>query len=60
MIWFRGESDISIVNTGEFSARHINNFWNYKGVDAKGIAAAIDADATRLVGIGFLPGSNET
>lgn len=60
MIWFRGESEISIVNTVEFSARHINNFWNYRGVDAKAIAAAIDADATRLVGIGFLPGSNET
>lgn len=60
MIWMRGESEVSIVNTLEFSARHINNFWNYKGVDARAIAAAIDADATRLVGIGFLPGSNET
>ena len=60
MIWLRGESEISIVNTREFSARHINNFWNYKGVDAKAIAAAIDAEATRLVGIGFIPGSNET
>lgn len=60
MIWFRGEAEISIVNTMDFSARHINNFWNYRGVDARAIAAAIDSDATRLVGIGFLPGSNET
>ena len=29
IIWFRGESEISIVNIAEFSARHINNFWNY-------------------------------
>lgn len=59
MIWMRGRSEISIVNTFDFSARHINNFWNYRGRDANAVAAAIDPDATRLVGIGFLPGSGE-
>ena len=59
ILWMRGRSEISIVNTFDFSARHINNFWNYRGEEANAVAAAMDADASRLVGIGFLPGGNE-
>lgn len=59
MIWMRGKHEISIVNTYDFSARHINNFWNYRGRDVNAVAAAIDPEASRLVGIGFMPGAGE-
>lgn len=59
MIWNRGVSEISIVNTMDFSARHINNFWNYRGEQARGIATALDRGATRLVGLGYIPGRTE-
>lgn len=59
MIWLRGVSDISIINTMDFSARHINNFWNYRGEDARGLAAALDKGATKLVGLGYMPGRQE-
>lgn len=59
MIWMRGKHEISIVNTYDFSARHINNFWNYRGREVNAVAAAIDPEASRLVGIGFLPGAGE-
>ena len=55
MVWLRGGSDVSIVNTQEFQARHINNFFAYRDRDVRALAAAIDRDATKLVGIGYLP-----
>jgi hypothetical protein len=53
ILWLRGQSEISVVNTLDFSARHINNFWNYRGKDMKAQVAALDTNATKLVGIGF-------
>lgn len=59
IVWMRGVSEISIVNTMDFSARHINNFWNYRGEDARGLAVALDKNATKLVGLGYLPGGRD-
>jgi hypothetical protein len=48
----RGPSSISLVETSNFSAKHIHNFWNFRGVESNGIVAAIDPEATKAVGIG--------
>lgn len=52
ILWLRGPSEVSIVSTESFSARHIFNFWNYKGRDALGMAVAVDNMASAIVGIG--------
>ena len=57
LLWLRGQSDLSIVNLEEFSARHVNNFWNYKGKNMRALVGAINNEATKLVGIGCLPRS---
>ena len=54
LVWMRGESDISLVDITDFSARHIHNFWNFRGENAKGTVVAIDPKATKVVGIGFI------
>jgi hypothetical protein len=54
MIWLRGASEISIIDIEDFSARHIHNFWNFKGKHAFATAAALDNTGSKLVGIGFL------
>lgn len=59
MIWLRGPSEVSIVDIGDFSARHIHNFWNFKGSFSKATTVAMDADANKLVGLGFLEYPNE-
>jgi hypothetical protein len=55
-LWMRGESDVSIVDVSDFSARHIHNFWNFRGENAKAAAVALDSSATKVVGIGFIEG----
>jgi len=59
MCWLRGESEVSIVNIEEFSARHINNFWMFAGKPVKAVCVGVDVFATKLCGIGFLPNSGE-
>lgn len=54
MIWLRGPSEVSIVDISDFSARHIHNFWNFKGAYSKAVSVAMDSAAIKLVGIGFL------
>ena len=54
----RGPSSISIVETVNFSAKHIHNFWNFRGVDSTGAVVAIDPDGVKLVGIGSVEGPN--
>ena len=56
MVWMRGPSSISLVETNNFSAKHIHNFWNFRGVQALGQVVAIDPDATKAVGIGMVDG----
>lgn len=58
-LWARGESDISIVDASDFSARHIHNFWNFRGQNAKAATVALDSSATKVVGIGFIEGQND-
>lgn len=45
---------MSIVALSDFSARHIHNFWNFKGNHANAISVAISSDARKVVGIGFI------
>ena len=47
---------MSIVSAEDFSARHIHNFWNFRGQDAMGAVVALDSMATKVVGVGFLEG----
>lgn len=54
MIWLRGPSEVSIVDISDFSARHIHNFWNFKGAYSNATAVAMDAESIKLVGLGFL------
>jgi hypothetical protein len=56
ILWMRGKSDLSIVSTESFSARHIHNFWNYRGKDCNAIAVAVDNKASAIVGLGMLQG----
>lgn len=56
----RGRSDLSIVSTESFSARHIHNFWNYRGKDALAIAVAVDNLASGIVGIGMFQNEVQT
>jgi hypothetical protein len=58
-LWMRGESDVSIVDSGDFSARHIHNFWNFRGENALAAAVALDSSATKVVGIGFIQGESD-
>lgn len=62
MVWMRGPSSISLVETSNFSAKHIHNFWNFRGVQSNGLVVAIDPDATKAVGIGEVnsPGLYQT
>ena len=62
IIWIRGPSEISLVDTRDFSARHIHNFWNFRGENSKGTVVAIDPTASKVVGIGFIenPGGYQT
>ena len=55
MVWLRGQHQLSIVNTHDFSARHIHNFWNFNGSHAHATAVAINAQASKIAGIGFIP-----
>jgi hypothetical protein len=52
MVWMRGPSSISIVELPTFSAKHIHNFWNFRGVESQGMVVAIDPEALKAVGIG--------
>lgn len=45
-----------MVDVSDFSARHIHNFWNFRGENAKASAIAIDSSAAKVVGIGFIEG----
>ena len=52
-LWVRGESDVSIVSTQDFGARHIHNFWKFRGENAKAVLLGLDCTARKVVGIGF-------
>ena len=56
----RGESDVSIVDISDFSARHIHNFWNFRGENAKGATVALDSSAIKVVGIGFVEDAKQS
>ena len=54
LVWMRGPSSISLVETTNLSAKHIHNFWNFKGAESLGLVVAIDPEANKAVGIGQL------
>ncbi len=56
----RGTSDLSIVSTESFSARHINNFWSYRGKEVTAIAVGVDSIASAIVGLGLFSGEVQT
>lgn len=60
ILWLRGVSEVSIVSVNSFCARHIFNFWNYKGKDLQGIVVALDNMASAIVGIGRLSEESQT
>ena len=59
LLWLRSQSEISIVNIANFSARHIHNFWNFKGTHARATAVGLDSTGTKLAGIGFIESPHE-
>lgn len=54
----RGESSLSIVNSFDFSVKHIHNFWKFDSEEAKGYVVGIDAFAKKIVGLGVLDGED--
>lgn len=42
-LWVRGDHDLSIVDARDFSAKHIHNFWNFKGQNSNAVAIALDS-----------------
>ncbi len=52
LVWMRGPSAISLVETSTLSAKHIHNFWTFKGQESLGLVVAIDPDSVKAVGIG--------
>ena len=42
-LWLRGKHDLSIVDARDFSAKHIHNFWNFRGENSNAVAVALDS-----------------
>jgi len=59
-VWLRSPTEISLVNIGDFSVKHIHNFWNFRGKDAKAVAVAVDSICKKVVGVGFSEGPAST
>lgn len=58
-LWLRGKHDLSIVDSRDFSAKHIHNFWNFRGENSNAVAVALDSQAQKVVGIGFVEGKSD-
>lgn len=58
ILWMKSPHDMSIVDMGDFSEQYLSNFWNYKGHDVYGTSVAANDDASKIVGIGFVPKMN--
>lgn len=54
LLWLRSKHEVSIVTFHDFSARHIHNFWNFKGAYANATSVIISSDAKKVAGIGFV------
>lgn len=54
LVWINGQSNLSIVNISDFTSKEIRFFWKYQNFEMLATSAAINHDATRIVGIGFM------
>lgn len=59
LVWINGASNLSIVNISDFTSKEIKFFWRYKNHDVLATCAALNHDATRIVGIGLVRGGSE-
>jgi hypothetical protein len=58
IMWLKSPTEMSIVDMGDFSETALPNFWSYKGNQVYATSVAANEDASRIVGIGFVPGMN--
>jgi hypothetical protein len=56
VMWMKSPTEMSIVDMGDFSEKPLENFWKYQGHDVYGTTVAANVDATKIVGVGFVPG----
>lgn len=58
VMWLKSPTEMSIVDMGDFAERTLPNFWIYNGHEVYGTSVTANGDASRIVGIGFVPGMN--
>lgn len=50
----RGESSLSVVNSLDFSVRHVHNFWKFGSGQAISFVVGLDSLGGKIVGLGII------